>query len=405
MRPRTLLLAALALVLAALAWRDAAAAYWLKAAPGSAPAGLASDPRIALAARDPMLLFGAASRSDALAVLEEARAALRPAPLEAAAMAQLGLASTLLGNRQLKRKLHFAERISRRDRVTQAALVSLAATEGDYQATFDHLDKLLTVNPGAGTEIFASLAPLVADAKVREVLVRYAQRPWFSAFLYVVADNAANPADLAALMLGARALPPEHRSTLLPRVLHRLVDAGDHDLARQIAVKLGRADPAALDDFSFTAVSTDAALVPLSWQLRSDNIVQTHIAVDDGLEVGVTPGQPAVIAERVTDLSAGTYSLEQEVGGADTGQAPHLEWNLACKSGSDARIVWRQPIPLREKLIRYRSMLHLPGGCAQQLWQLKVLASDRQTTARFRVKTAKLRRLDQRKGQLRTEER
>lgn len=386
---RGLALLVLASLLAAAAWQDVAVAYWLRTAPAAAPAPLTGNARIAFAVRNPQALFGVASREDALSTQESAKAVLTLASFEPAAMAQLGLASALLGNRDMKRKLHLAERISRRDALAQGVLLNLAASQNDYATTFDHFDKSLTVNPRISADMFAPLAPLVGDPKLRDVLAAYSGRRWYGAFLAVAADKAADPVAVAELMLQRGGLSREERGWLLPHMLRRLVDAGRYDVARRLAVTLATARPAAVDDFGFTQASTDPSLVPLAWRLHSDEVVRARLRGESGLEVSVMPIRSAVIAERVTRLPAGSYALEFEVDGAAAGG--QLEWVVSCGYGAGTRAVWREPVLLGERPARHRLLLQLPGDCSQQHWQLKALAADRQEPTQFQLKAVSLR--------------
>lgn len=390
---RSILLAVAALGLAFIAWRDAAAAYWLEVAPAEAPARFADDPRIALASLDPLLLFGQASRDDALAIGKRARAALTGAPLEASAMSQFALASTLLGGRSLKRQLRLSERLSRRDRVTEAALLSIAASEGDYRATFDHLDKALLVNPDGSQQVFPSLVPLLGDARVRSSLLTYARREWFSAFLAAAAtDKAIDPTDVAELMFARGPVPAQERQWLLPHMLGRLVASGHHDMARKMAVRLAGASPSSLDTFAFTAAATDPSLAPLTWMVQSNDIVQARPAAGDSLDIEATPGRVGIIAERTTRLAAGDYALEQKLGALEIGLPPRLEWIVGCKAAGGERVIWQQVLPLSGTAAVYRGSLAVPGDCPEQVWRLKVLVEDQQTSSRFQIGSPALRR-------------
>lgn len=392
--PITVLLVVVALILAVVARRDAASAYWLQK-PQSAPAALKSNPRIALASTGQDLLvqvLEGRARSDAVdPVVERARTALRAAPLEAAAMRQLGLASAVLGKPAANSQLMLAERISRRDLPTEAVLTYTAASAGDGKTALIHLDRILTVFPRAEARFFVPLASLLADSEGREQLIAYRKRPWFTSFLATAVERVEDPGEVAALLVEAR-MPPAQARPFMQRLVGRLVDLDRYDAARKLVVDFGKAPSASLDDFRLTRETTDPAFAPLSWRLADGDAVRASLTDDGVLDVAVTPGKPVVVLERVTRFSAGTYILEQQVSKDEADAELLAKWELHCKQADNVVVAWQQPVPLKSNLVRYRSRLQVPPNCPVQYWRLNALADGVQYDARFRIASITLRR-------------
>lgn len=389
---RTPLLAIAAALLAFAAWRDAAVEHWLYAAPGGAPALLRSDARVALAASD-LAVLALDDEDEAFwrQAPDQARAALRANPLDAVAVRQLALAADALRQPGFVPGLLLADRISRRDVPTQIALLRLAAEANDYRRTFALLDTILTVEPPAGEQFFAPMATLLSDPAARAELARYGQRPWFTAFATGAIDKTANPADLAALLVVSKTSPPDAQAPLLPRLLSRLVDAGDYAAARDLALRFGKASPATLDSFGLSAATTDPRYAPLTWRLGASEAVQTGLTPDGALDVELRPGTAVPLAERTTALSPGSYVIEQQITRGDDGTSLLLEWELRC--GADKTPVWKQPLSLPRQGGRFHARLEVPADCPLQRWRLTALADDAQSDASFRLAALRIGRV------------
>jgi hypothetical protein len=384
-----------ALVLAVLAWRDAAATYW--AGNGqAAPTLLKSDPRIAAAPADGTLLFNLLRRTPlrdpADPIVAKARTMLRAAPLDAPAMRQLGLVAAVSGKPEASGKLALAERISRRDLPTQIALLDLTANAGDNAAALVHLDRLSTVSPSAGVQLFTPLAAFLADEGGRRQLIAYRQRNWFVSFVNVMADKAEDPGKVAALLSEAR-LPRAEGFPAMQRLVDRLVGQDRYDAARDLAQGYGGADPAALDDFRLTGRTTDPAFRPLTWWLADGEAAQAGLANDGSLDVTIAPGKAALILDRATRFPPGSYVLDQQVQQDGEGADLFVNWQLRCKrAGTDAdTVAWKQPVPLQSEPMHYRSQLRIPPDCPLQEWSLTALADGVRSDAGFRIASITLR--------------
>jgi hypothetical protein len=390
MRFRDLSIPIVALVLAVLVWRDAAVAYW-SGNGQAAPALLQSDPRIASVPADGALLFQLLRRSplrDSVdPIVATARAVLRGAPLEAAAMRQLGLAAAVSGTpSNAESQLALAERISRRDLPTQIALLDLAASAGDNAAALVHLDRLSTVSPRAGAQLFTPLAAFLADRGGRRQLVAYRERNWFVSFVNVMADTAEDPGKVAALLAEAR-LPRAEGLPAMQRLVDRLVGQNRYAAARDLALGYGGADPAALDDFRLTDRTVDPAFRPLTWRLADGAVAQAGLSDDGSLDVTIAPGKAALILDRATRFPPGSYVLDQQVRKQGEGADLFVDWQLRCtRADGDAdTVAWRQPVPLRSEPMHYRSRLRIPPDCPLQEWSLTALADGVQSDAGFRI--------------------
>lgn len=392
MRLHSVLLAAGALVLAPFAWRDAAANLWLSHRVSAASGFLQGDPRVALAAVDRAVVPpNKADAKTAEDIAAKAQASLRAAPLEPAALRDFALALESLGRADPERTLLLSERISRRDRVGQNALLRIAATRGDYARTLAHLDKLLTVSPRSGLVFVPGIVALSADPELGTLISSYSGRPWFAIFAKEAIRTSPDPDTIAAILRKSHKLPREDRSDLLPLMLQRLVDRGRHGAARAFAIEFGGASAATLDDFGVKARTVDPALGPFAWQLTSDGVVQTELASDGALHVELAPSAVTPIMTRVTLLPPGRYVLDQKLAGGDSSSSILVQWHMRCSSQSGQPVVARGQSEPRIDGRILRSAVDIPPGCDAQTWTWKALADESQVSAGFELSRLSLR--------------
>ena len=341
--------------------------------------------RLVLRRVDPARLFaGQIGEADMRKVARSARAALRDEPLDPVALRSLALASATSGQTQAQRLLGLAHRVSRRDTATEMALLDRAVMHGDYRAAFAHVDHALSVSPESGEPLFVPLAAVLTDPRARAELSRHAARPWFRRYLAAALGASTVTGEAAHLLIEARVDLSDPSDPTLARALGHLASAGRHTLARQVAHDLAGIDRAAFDAFGFNAVTLDRRLVPYAWRFPSGS-ARARWTDGRGIDFELEPEARAILLERLTTLSAGRYALIQEIGETGAGTVPLLSWELTCRApGGDAR-VWAQPVPLGQRLVRYRSAVTIPDGCDTQVWRLRALAPDRQTPVTFRL--------------------
>jgi hypothetical protein len=358
------------------AWCEAAAVHWQGSQRASVPAELSADPQLR-AHRS--LRQSAAEAKDTADHQASARAILREAPLDAAAMRAVALSSPRSdGSAQLA----LSERISRRDALTQLHLFERAAEEGRDEEGLVHLDRLLSVVPAAGKELFPPLAALLPNRDARQALAAYSRRVWFQPFMQVAADEA--PAVAAVVDLGERAnLPASQWQNLLPKLLERSLDEGDYRAARQVAVEHGGARLAAIDSFALTPATLDPRFAPLTWRTSAGSASRIAPAPNGALQVTLTPEKTQLLLTRTTGLSAGPYSLSQSVGASTASGDPRLIWAVSCLGSGKARPFWRQIVPVNAGSTNHRSQLVVPADCPLQSWSLSAYLDGQQGEGAF----------------------
>jgi hypothetical protein len=390
---RHVALAAIALVISGLAWRDAAIAYWWEEDPASAPGFLRDDPRLALGTTEADLAEDdLSSNREAQEISARARAVLRSEPLDAPSLRDVALASEWSGDPVYKRQLLLAERISRRDLTTQRALLQISAENGDYGPSLARLDRILTIAPRAVPRFAEAMAALVSEPEGRSTLARYGSRPWFPDFALQAIGRVDDPRDMSALLLSVHIAKPDLQARLTASQLGRLIEADAYPEAREFAVRFGGIKPAVLDEFRPGPVTADRRWGPLGWKLASSFSADARLDGDGALQLDVRPDAAAVVAERITLLAPGTYELDQQLEPSANSDYVRLQWDVTCDGPGGGSVLWRQPVPVRPQPVRYRSQLELPASCPAQHWRLRANLDETQAMASLRLSGLELRR-------------
>jgi hypothetical protein len=387
---RAALIAIAALALAWFAWRDARLAIELGRALAGEQFVSASAPELAQRRINLLTIYsGTLSAADARAIEDLAIKRLEDDALDAVALRTLALVDS--ERDESHDLLGLAHRLSRRDALTEVALLNRAVMLGDPAKAFAHFDHALSVTPAMGEALLEPYSAAVADRRARRVIARYADRPWFGEFLAKALGNRDTTADAARMVLDANIDLSGPDDARLSAVLSQLAAAQRHDLARQVAVRLGRIDEAVFGTFSLARATLDPRITPYSWRITE--LGGTTWSVDRGLSIMLDPDRSTIVLERLTMLGPGRYRLTQTIGEAGSGPVPLLTWQMACVTSAGQTSAWRQPVPVSEQLVTYASVVTIAPDCRTQNWQLRAIASDRQTRASLRLARIELVRL------------
>ena len=374
---RRLLFLGMAALAAFAASRDAALA-WRLTEPVSVRPAPGADPRLRLRWTENYLADPQQLQTNSAEVRHAARQVLAITPFNARAMRQLGVVAGLARQDGGKTEFLLAERISRRDLVSQFALIDIAALGGDVEGTLRHYDRALLVNGGAGAALFPVLSQAVADAEVRSALQRYAKRKWFATFLEAADQQVADPQTLVTLLAEVRArIPAAEAQAATSRLLARLVRDGSYASARDLLRTIPDVPAGAIEPLGFSATTIDPRLAPLSWSINNDSAVEAGLDRDVFI-ARIAPERTATIAERTTLLAPGHYVLSQQIEAEAGAPRARLDWTVTCLAGG-------QPPILAAEATLATARFSVPAGCGAQRWQLRGTGELAQAASAARV--------------------
>lgn len=334
------------------------------------------------------LVFAQVPKASRASSAQRALASLKDHPLDSAALQVL--ASSHENPAVRPALLDLAEKTSRRDYITQLALLKSNAGQTDDREAIVHLDRILTVTPDAQAVVFPVMAQGLAREQFKGLMVSQKDRPWFPAFASFAADHASPPASVAWMLQEARSSGQRWFAPLAPRLLARLLDGGDYDSALEFAQRGIGLSPDTVAKFGFSPETTDQAAAPLTWRFASDGSSLAEVLSDFGVAVDVEAGVSALPLARYTSFAPGRYVFEYTLTPESADGRPFIAWRLLCQRGAKASVAWTATVPSNQEQASGRVALAIPEDCPVQQWQLVVNAGDSQTVTRFVVKNVAL---------------
>ncbi len=305
--------------------RDPARAYALASYDGRNAA------RLAAALSGPEANAAYRRRGESLA-----RAAMRQDPVSVAAASALGLNAEVRGDPvTARRAFAYAERLSRRDPVTQIWRIEDAVAQGNVKDALHHYDMALRVKPDLGGILFPVLTAASSDARIRSEIVRtLTVRPsWTEPFINYAAVNGTDPRVVATLFrrldhAGIKVPEPARAS-----VLHMLFSNGYVDQAWLYYASLR---PGVSRDRSRDARFAAWIDVPtrFDWVPVGDGgIVGVIEAGSFNFSAPVSTG--GVMLQQVQLLPPGVYQLSGHSADLDQPDAALPYWTLTCQDGHE----------------------------------------------------------------------
>jgi hypothetical protein len=362
-------------IIAGLSGYDAALGYYRDHALDDVPALFANDPAIKLQRLESDLLSPAHSHADPQLIRSVATAALAHDPLDAQALFMVGVADALQKTGDGSSHVLLAERISRRHIPAESALVSYYARRGDVAGIVRSLDRIFSVSSDMVGALMPALIDTLGDARTRQGFIAYANRPWMPALIGLALDQDVQPESIAPLIDATeRAAPHDeaHQSTITVlriRLLSNSLADGDYAFAQSQLQRLPKSKRDALDQIGFSATTTSADFAPISWNMANDTQKSATLALDGSVVITMAPEQTGVVADRITLMAPGRYTLSQRLSYSADDPKAALIWDVAC-AGQDGT-VWHQPVPTRTGQVSYQSTIDLPETCFVQHWSLR----------------------------------
>lgn len=325
-------------------------------------------------------------------LLARALSALQKRPLDAQAFWVLGRLASARSGQSQGRKLEPVQAdalfsaghaLSRRHSGVALEELRIASQSGNLQASLAALDRLLLVYPEHSNEL-TLLAGQLGDAELREALVPYTRRPWFTTLLRSATSENGDTDGAAVLLAGSGLSLGELSPGLFEALLDRLVVTGDVQTAQALAAKMGTsfsADPAG---FGLEGSGSEQRFAPLAWRVAPPAAV---IGSGEQTAVGVelAPGVGAVLLERVTSYPAGRYRLSFTVSGDGLAERPPLLCELDCLQSGSWQRHWSQAVPAGFGQQRYAMTPSWTAGCTAQRWRLISRPVDSQLGAGVRI--------------------
>jgi hypothetical protein len=244
--------------------------------------------------------------------------------------------------------LALADRITRRDVLTQILLVEANVEKDDIGATLKHYDTALTTSIEARDILFPILAEAMSDQSILTQLATMFknERPWRMGFLYHAGFKPERLDQTLWLLNRLGPLPKDATSRAFERqMLTQLTNLRRYPEARSFFRNMQDAPRGLLTTFSFENSVRHADLRPIAWDLNASGNadVQLVTAGGDGehphMSAHVWSGPTSTLARKLAYLPPGPYTVQitTQVGGLAKGGM--VEWTASCARRKPSNLI------------------------------------------------------------------
>ncbi len=274
-----------------------------------------------------------------------------------------------------------AQRLSRRDTLTQLWFIQRNGARGKGAAMMQHFDIALRASISARPNLFPFLVTASTDPTVRVVLIRtLSARPgWEKAFAtYAVREgrDLGLAAELAPRLLDAR--QPDDR-VLYQDLLNRLVQAGRYDVAWNVYQATGAMPKDSRAPLRGGNFEGPDAFPPFDWWFSEepDLFASREHASGGGLllRVAASDDQSGEAARQLVRLAPGIYQLSARMGDLPNDPAEWPTLRIRCAPDDQLRLVSIRPSGAGTAARQVNGRFEVPDKCHFQ-WLTIDLAGD-----------------------------
>lgn len=318
------------------------------------------------------------------------KATLRGHPLNARALSVLGLheisrsGSDSVGAPYME----LADRLSRRDPISQLWLIEAASNAGNVGEAIRHYNAALSVKPELSAQLFPVLMDALRYPEVQSALRKrfLESAPWTPAFF----KNVASSAGLNDVLMLAWPMAAQLRGTEFEEanaeVVYRLAAMGSSDKAMQYAERIfpGFSHPK-FAKFSVSPFTLDRRLGKLAWQLTDNESISAISDASGNVDVNAQPGaRDPAMARDVIVAPNQTYELQQTIQNVSVIKMSSIRWRAKCISIRDTPIIWEQSVPV-DKYYRYKNTIKIPSNCRLLRIELTLFGPEGQLPAEIKI--------------------
>ena len=312
-------------------------------------------------------------------IARDARSVLADQPLDAPALRMLAFHARQSGRREeALRFARLAEKVSRRETLTQILLAEEAARDGNARAALGHIDMALRATNQGRSVLYSVLGKVMADPQIRDEMIGYVHRrtPWLAEFLdHSVRESPASAANTARLLIAARAeRQPSLIEPIAPMLLGALVDQREFGLARDFYRRVRRGAPDLTADASMTRATFNPRFGPFSWEPVEGAASGASVDFAADGEATVTAfassDEKDVALRRTLRLPPGAYRLFETRRAAAGDASSRMTWRMSCL-GKAVEPIWDGPDGSLEYVAKGIPGPVVPASCPVQLLALR----------------------------------
>lgn len=327
------------------------------------------------------------------------REGVRKSAVNPRAFAALGMAADFKADiPTAARQFNFADRLTRRDVVTQLWEIEYNSQRGDLTRTLVHYDSMLRSTRRMDGVLFPILAGALDDPAIGQAFKPYlrADNPWLESFItYAIRDGSKRVA-LAQLLSTGRGLPAKPQFAKLEgELVSYLVTERQYDAARRYFLAASRLPAGTLERVDFDASNTIARFAPLTWFVRTGQNMGAEFLLrgerNRYLEVSLAATAGTEVLSKILYLKPGTYRFAWEVSSPQPDQVG-ADWTVTCMGAAGGRRIAVGKVAMATTPKPQGMQFAVPAGCPVQSLALLV-SSTALSDAELAVGAPALRRL------------
>ncbi len=307
----------------------------------------------------------------------------------------LGLAAALSGRtNQAAAYFSFADRLTKRDMVTQLWLIEYAVARDDIEGALSHFDAALRTAWTAQDVLFPILVEATGDPQLVAPIGRILEKQpqWAPNFLWRATEGGPSAANVAQLLLQLRKAGYPLTTENVRLMLQRAVRDNRLDVASVIFDAFSGARQTEL--VRNGGFAGDNKYPPFDWDLTDDVELRAERAPkadseDIGVNVFADAGRGGTAARQLLRLSPGSYRLRTAAGDISMAAAERPNWTIACAGRSNSVLL---TMPLANGTGAGASF-SVPADCGTQWLSLIVKPVDQADGAAFWIDDVKVDRL------------
>ncbi len=324
-----------------------------------------------------------------------AKAGLHRSPLLVRALRQTSLTSEASGQkRESGTALQLAQRLSRRDSLTNFSLIEQAVAADDIKGALHQYDLTLKVSNESHSLLLPRLGLAISEPRIQSEFIKYvrAKPIWLAEAVSQIASDATQPTDLAKVLVAAGGLPKEPIfRDLEGKLLYQLFAKSSASEAKNYFLSLDGANPLVLQDTNFLKSAVNQNRAPFTWGAYNDADVNGSFETEQStkdltLKGTAAAGKRGLIARKILFLKPALYYFSVR-GRLDSAvPSASLSALLSCAEGSPSGPLAR--ISITPKAEAYS--ISLPSSCRAFFFDIELNAGDGQTDAEATVFSATL---------------
>lgn len=320
--------------------------------------------------------------------LEKARSSLKMRPLNAQVLAALGIgyAADPKTEGRTSQLMALADKVSRREPVSQMWLIEWASAEGDVPEALRHYHAVLSTNPALGQALYPVLASALDFPEVQAGLHHYlvSKALWFPNFAAFAAYNAKIDGVMGMIGRDYSSLRLEQYTPTNAGIVWRLAEQGRPNEAMAFAQKVFQGfDTQSFSKLEVSPATLDTRMGRLAWTLADGAVANVRFTEPDEVWITLEPQARADVLSRSIMVNSGSglvlsYALNSE---GDSSPAS-FKWNIGCENSAmtgAAAVPWEHIASIKSD--EPNSSVTFPGirGCSLLRVKLSALGPDGQS--------------------------